>query len=771
MARAKLEYDDSGSTFFYFLISFYLLILLPLTYYLWPKKKTEKPPDYLVCQCGPCVSKKALLDREKPSNTYKNIAKVALLVVLWALLVFMVYKVATADHEYQEYDPFEILQLDPSATMSEIKKQYRRLSKVYHPDKQGGNQEMFMKIAKAYEALTDDVSRENWEKYGNPDGPQAATFGIALPSWIVEKDNSIWVLVLYMAVFAIVLPVIVGVWWYRSIKYGSTNVLLQTSQIYLYFMARSKSITPKRVVMILTAAFEFNSDQSPLVKKRPSDDMELSEIIQSKALPHIDIKTKENPFGAPYAAKARILVHAHLERMERFRLRPDTLAIDQQAILKLCPQLIQEMISALIQYWVYCKQKQTQPPPSVDVFECIMSVSQMMVQGMWAKGSSPILQLPHISHNQLKHFRTKKRNITSLDEFVAMKDTERRLLVRALSDEEYYNVMAVCSMFPHVELITDMHVVDDFTSKKITAGSLVTVSVTMTRVDLFKHHNIDMEKLTSSSDHDTPPLPLDGAEMVPVETVGGPEEDGAEEEKKDKLTKIWEANKKRKKGKPAKKKTTNPKKVKKSKVVIVNTPETPPSGDEASEDGGHGDGGHGNGDDIQGDGSDHGDRDVVEGSEDEEAPKDDEEDWDRLQKNMKKQKELDQRATDSHPVHGPHFPTEKQECWWLYIVNRKKRELVCPPQRIVGLKEKFSTDLQFAAPENPGTLRYSIVLNSDCYLDLSFQQEIEVVVDAAVVVSGTDQWKDLEEDEEEEGVIEETDSEGGAVSSSEYEDD
>ncbi len=49
-----------------------------------------------------------------------------------------------------------------------------------------------------------------------------------------------------------------------------------------------------------------------------------------------------------------------------------------------------------------------QPPPSVDVFECIMSVSQMVVQGMWAKGSSPILQLPHISHNQLKHFRTKK---------------------------------------------------------------------------------------------------------------------------------------------------------------------------------------------------------------------------------------------------------------------------------------------------------------------------------------------------------------------------
>lgn len=45
----------------------------------------------------------------------------------------------------------------------------------------------------AYQALTDDESRKNWEKYGNPDGPGAMSFGIALPSWIVEKENSVWV--------------------------------------------------------------------------------------------------------------------------------------------------------------------------------------------------------------------------------------------------------------------------------------------------------------------------------------------------------------------------------------------------------------------------------------------------------------------------------------------------------------------------------------------------------------------------------------------------
>ncbi len=36
--------------------------------------------------------------------------------------------------------------------MSAIRKQYRKLSKVFHPDKQGGDQEIFIRIAKAYEA-------------------------------------------------------------------------------------------------------------------------------------------------------------------------------------------------------------------------------------------------------------------------------------------------------------------------------------------------------------------------------------------------------------------------------------------------------------------------------------------------------------------------------------------------------------------------------------------------------------------------------------------
>lgn len=69
-----------------------------------------------------------------------------------------------------------------------------------------------------FQALTDDEARKNWEKYGNPDGPGAMSFGIALPSWIVEKENSVWVLGLYALVFMVALPTVVSVTSYYNMN-------------------------------------------------------------------------------------------------------------------------------------------------------------------------------------------------------------------------------------------------------------------------------------------------------------------------------------------------------------------------------------------------------------------------------------------------------------------------------------------------------------------------------------------------------------------------
>ena len=60
---------------------------------------------------------------------------------------------------------------------------------------------------------------------------------------------------------------------------------------------------------------EFNCKMSPLVASRPSDDVELSKILASKTLPHVNVKLKEKGLGSPWAAKAQILLHSHLERV------------------------------------------------------------------------------------------------------------------------------------------------------------------------------------------------------------------------------------------------------------------------------------------------------------------------------------------------------------------------------------------------------------------------------------------------------------------------
>lgn len=41
MAGQQFEYDERGSTFYYFIVSFYALVLIPATYYFWPRDKKK----------------------------------------------------------------------------------------------------------------------------------------------------------------------------------------------------------------------------------------------------------------------------------------------------------------------------------------------------------------------------------------------------------------------------------------------------------------------------------------------------------------------------------------------------------------------------------------------------------------------------------------------------------------------------------------------------------------------------------------------------------
>lgn len=62
-------------------------------------------------------------------------------------------------------DYYKILEVQPTATIAQIKKSFRQLAQTYHPDKNPDNaaaEAKFREVQEAYETLTDTVKREEY---------------------------------------------------------------------------------------------------------------------------------------------------------------------------------------------------------------------------------------------------------------------------------------------------------------------------------------------------------------------------------------------------------------------------------------------------------------------------------------------------------------------------------------------------------------------------------------------------------------------------------
>lgn len=71
-------------------------------------------------------------------------------------------------------DPYEILGVTRNASQDEIKRAYRKLAKLHHPDRNRGNksaEQRFKEIQAAYEVLGDPQRREQYDRFGEGGPP------------------------------------------------------------------------------------------------------------------------------------------------------------------------------------------------------------------------------------------------------------------------------------------------------------------------------------------------------------------------------------------------------------------------------------------------------------------------------------------------------------------------------------------------------------------------------------------------------------------------
>ena len=153
---------------------------------------------------------------------------------------------------------------------------------MYHPDKVelADNQTMadanafFVEISKAYKALTDEDIRNNYIQYGHPDGKQSMSIGIALPKLMIMDGNGRYVLLVYGLLLGVLLPYVVGKWWYGTQKVTREKILITSAGN--LFREWNADMTDGAVIGALSTGDEFKD-----VLKGSKADSGLGKVEQS----------------------------------------------------------------------------------------------------------------------------------------------------------------------------------------------------------------------------------------------------------------------------------------------------------------------------------------------------------------------------------------------------------------------------------------------------------------------------------------------------------
>eukprot|EP00921_Rhytidocystis_pertsovi_P019137 GHVQ01030334.1.p1 GENE.GHVQ01030334.1~~GHVQ01030334.1.p1 ORF type:complete len:605 (-),score=54.33 GHVQ01030334.1:2956-4770(-) len=464
-----LDYDDSA--FLFFAGTVLLVVLLPWTYILLsgllrPEKlhdkvyTTKSKEGSLVryCQCYQCVTKveQAKKELSQWSNrlSTSTIVQCVVCCLAWSIF-FYVCSCLKNMKAIQTFDPFEILGLVASASVKEIKKAYRVLSLKYHPDKNAHDPTAaakFMLISKAYQSLTDEVAKANFEKYGNPDGAGVMKVGIGLPRFLVEEEFQLLILCVFFVVLLVLIPMIFICYYQKQKKFAPNGVQVETLHFLSHYINEGTRI--KSCPEFLAASAESRE-----LQLRPTDEAEMRQLADEVEEP------KKRSFNVPIVVRNYILILGHMQRLQSL-FSPNMLT-DVKELLRKSTLITHSMIEiATLRDWI-------------TVALSMLEFRRCLLQALEIRGSS-LMQIPHFDQDLIKHCHKGKHAVKELVDFIHQGPEERKGLTR-MNQQQLADVQAFCAHVSDMKVKAYVEVEDE---KEIVVGDVATCHIQLIRQNL-----------------------------------------------------------------------------------------------------------------------------------------------------------------------------------------------------------------------------------------------------------------------------------------------
>ncbi|CBQ71446.1 related to SEC63-ER protein-translocation complex subunit [Sporisorium reilianum SRZ2] len=468
---AEYKYDEEGGQFLTFVLTFLLLVLVPLTYSLLSPSRTASSKKGSWDARGQKID--LIRSAKKRSLLNPQISPKAVFVLAgWGIVAYLFQTIlnTASNSSHAVYDPFQILGIAASATEKEIKKHYKRLSVKFHPDKlvlaEGQTKEEveghYIELTKAYKALTDETIRKNFELYGHPDGKQEMSMGIALPRWVIESQNNIYVLGMYAVVLGVGLPFLVARWWYGSRSKTKDGIVNSTAQT--YFQHLRDDTNASRIFALLAISDEFSDAKLDKLGAKHRDEPTLAKL-------ETQIREKLAEFGPEWhlidsfknasIRKALLMLYAHTLRIDsgNKRIEQDKLRYAAKAV-----QLLNGLMSiSLAHNWL-------------ETTLLLMLFTQCMVQAVPLQdlSTAELLQLPHMTPQLIKKLQDSNSLAKlGIQGFWKIPDAERKAVLTGagVSAKQYKQMVGVTSTWPRVELVDAFFKVSG--ERLVTTGAIV----------------------------------------------------------------------------------------------------------------------------------------------------------------------------------------------------------------------------------------------------------------------------------------------------------